>query len=570
MLSKVNFTRLGNLDKSSEYLKDCLVLYKFVLNDLTFLPKLKKLKYVSKIHLQVCALLSQTNNHEEAHYHAKLAAHYSQQIIKELLIIAMANSNENRRILFEKPQNTNFAFVGGIPSLIASKLIPLLQELETKFVNDYVDKILNDNYIADSKAKQNKSSINEINNLNNKNLEFRNLFGYLPHEEWINLNIGSIMQISPLTWSDLLSYIPYNLELSRELVLEAIAMLSVSYFSISTEKRFLAEVKSLENETYKKSEFFHAKSLEIACCFLPFETPLYLHILMSYQKHHAPSNQQPPVEKEPKLDKNDTKESHEKNDKIDKAEKNEKNERNDKKEKNEKNDFEIIKPYSGNYPTNNPAVVRSHAKIRFCLSPLPKEFNNEYNVSNLITVAGPEFYHTEANFNADFNSIDENKKNENQANTLSEDEKCSTPEPFNIFKRKMKTEKNSNNVIGLIQKNPNQKDRDIPRPKTSQKIKKRIGKGKTDMNEINKFCNEAYRKIGTESNSKTSINEKSPGQTFYLKNKNGSAQKASVHKAIKIKPSDNPKGSNAQPNIYNLRVFDEIIENQRQNQSIFK
>ena len=41
----------------------------------------------------------------------------------------------------------------------------------------------------------------------------------------------------------------------------------------------------------KESEYFHGKALEIACSFLPSECPLVNHILMSYQKHHAPSHQ---------------------------------------------------------------------------------------------------------------------------------------------------------------------------------------------------------------------------------------------------------------------------------------
>ena len=41
-------------------------------------------------------------------------------------------------------------------------------------------------------------------------------------------------------------------------------------------------------EKQKESEFWHAKSLEIACSFLPGECPLLNHINMSYQKHFAP------------------------------------------------------------------------------------------------------------------------------------------------------------------------------------------------------------------------------------------------------------------------------------------
>ena len=38
-----------------------------------------------------------------------------------------------------------------------------------------------------------------------------------------------------------------------------------------------------------ESEYWHAKSLELATVFLPSECPLLNHILLSYQKHHAPT-----------------------------------------------------------------------------------------------------------------------------------------------------------------------------------------------------------------------------------------------------------------------------------------
>jgi len=38
-------------------------------------------------------------------------------------------------------------------------------------------------------------------------------------------------------------------------------------------------------------EYWHGKAVEIAISFLPSESPLVSHILMSYEKHHSPSNQ---------------------------------------------------------------------------------------------------------------------------------------------------------------------------------------------------------------------------------------------------------------------------------------
>jgi hypothetical protein len=93
-------------------------------------------------------------------------------------------------------------------------------------------------------------------------------------------------------------------ELTRECFIELISFISVGYFCVSTETRFIlqlqkdplpADFKPEEKniEAYENhlifSEYWHAKSLEIACMFLPSDCPLLSHIMLSYQKHHAPT-----------------------------------------------------------------------------------------------------------------------------------------------------------------------------------------------------------------------------------------------------------------------------------------
>ena len=60
------------------------------------------------------------------------------------------------------------------------------------------------------------------------------------------------------------------------------------YFCMSTEMRFLLHSRGkylkpeVKEEREIESEYWHAKSLEIACTFLPSECPLLKHILLSY------------------------------------------------------------------------------------------------------------------------------------------------------------------------------------------------------------------------------------------------------------------------------------------------
>lgn len=68
--------------------------------------------------------------------------------------------------------------------------------------------------------------------------------------------------------------------------------MAVSYFCYSTEIRFILQMKedvAFESpDKQKESEYWHAKSLELACSFLPGECPLLNHINLSYMKHFAP------------------------------------------------------------------------------------------------------------------------------------------------------------------------------------------------------------------------------------------------------------------------------------------
>lgn len=103
------------------------------------------------------------------------------------------------------------------------------------------------------------------------------------------------MQIPPVTIHDLYTTQIVDAELCRDRILERISYLAISYFCVSTELRFLMQQsqKAGGNPIHYKteSEFWHGKALEIACGFLPSESPLVHHILSSYQKHHAPVQQ---------------------------------------------------------------------------------------------------------------------------------------------------------------------------------------------------------------------------------------------------------------------------------------
>ena len=94
-------------------------------------------------------------------------------------------------------------------------------------------------------------------------------------------------------------------ELSRDAMLEKIILLSVSYFCVGTELRFLSKQASGKNPKHisddpdetpeskkyllEDSEMWHAMALETCGTFLPSECPLVSHMIISFQKHHSPS-----------------------------------------------------------------------------------------------------------------------------------------------------------------------------------------------------------------------------------------------------------------------------------------
>jgi|TARA_B110001450_G_scaffold238776_1_gene246070 hypothetical protein len=113
------------------------------------------------------------------------------------------------------------------------------------------------------------------------------------------------MQIAPVKLDDLYQIRRNEECLTRENFLEVISFLIVGYFCASTEIRFIIQLKDEINkfesfkidQKTKESELWHTVSLEIACSFLPSDCPLLNHILLSYQKHHSPSQTAIPEDK---------------------------------------------------------------------------------------------------------------------------------------------------------------------------------------------------------------------------------------------------------------------------------
>ena len=107
------------------------------------------------------------------------------------------------------------------------------------------------------------------------------------------------MHLLPMSLEELNLHVDNSHELSRDAMLEKIILLSVSYFCVGTELRFLSKqfsgknqkeqgMEDLEGNTESKkyrledSEMWHAMALETCGTFLPSECPLVSHMIMSF------------------------------------------------------------------------------------------------------------------------------------------------------------------------------------------------------------------------------------------------------------------------------------------------
>ena len=89
------FQKMGALEECALCLDACLhqINSQYLAPTFSKKPtkKLKKLKYECKIHMQVCALLSQLHRHEEALLHAKQAVQISQYLVNDLVSLCELN-----------------------------------------------------------------------------------------------------------------------------------------------------------------------------------------------------------------------------------------------------------------------------------------------------------------------------------------------------------------------------------------------------------------------------------------------------------------------------------------------
>lgn len=264
-------------------LRQCFEVVKALISRDKGNASLKNIKYLSRLHLQYCASLSQQSRHKEALEQAKYGVKYALMALNKTIKIAECLASFDGTLIKRSAAHSSFvpdtsvsaaSSTRSIIGAVASKLLPILYELRLKATSESDDSRLWN--WRRSKTQDHSAT----------NLDMRNLFGFCEGSEWCgNIGMSTIIQVAPMTLQDFLSSSEDQLEVSREFVLEKVALVVVGYFCVSTEKRLAAS--GAESAECRKAEYWHGKAVELGYCFLPANCPLFAHIYTSYQKHYS-------------------------------------------------------------------------------------------------------------------------------------------------------------------------------------------------------------------------------------------------------------------------------------------
>ena len=292
-LEKVNSEFNSYLEKKHQVLIDSnyfisKILLEQVKPEVLYGDFILELRFCAKFHLQMCAAYSQSNNHRDALYHANLAALICEDnIVKTYYLLRQTKreiENEKNfqnkkysKIFIEKLQENERAIIS-----LNEKIMECARNYKTgknmnkrAFVKEDILTFIND--------KKNKISI-------------RNILGVIKNDDWLNLfNIGNIMFLYAMSYDDLDLDSDPKYELLRDAIIEKILMLTVSFFSIANELRFLGN--KVDNGLY-----YHSKAVEISCLYLPSTCPIVKHYVNTYCKYYGNGNLQIDLDKESKVD----------------------------------------------------------------------------------------------------------------------------------------------------------------------------------------------------------------------------------------------------------------------------
>ncbi|CAD8170855.1 unnamed protein product [Paramecium octaurelia] len=315
------------LDKCSKYLsgviynmEECMKEEEQETNNLASTQEsdaslVKSKAFLARTLLQHTAILSQLGKHKLALQSARKAASTMREVFKiasqfckdwlnkngSLGSATTANSSLTTK---SKQKNNKFQMKDEVEfsRLVIDASKDILQDLSKQ---QDLDNISNNEQLILREAKKqlyfwrtnpenNEKHIRKELKLDQKEDDYRSILGVQNVQEWIQtFNIGFIMHMTPQIYKDFSSQGEMLYEISKRLLLEKIIYLSISYFTIATELRFIEldkakqqGIKDINTDEFKLSELYHLKAVEIACKNITCSSPYINHLITSYHKHY--------------------------------------------------------------------------------------------------------------------------------------------------------------------------------------------------------------------------------------------------------------------------------------------
>ena len=182
--------------------------------------------------------------------------------------------NNNCKKNMKSIYNNNYMYIKNVITKIVKNTS---NKSKVDFVHNYFDSYLayRDNEI--SNYNQNISDINDIKGI------FESKF--IQKDDWIKLlNIENIMFLSALNYDDLDLESDPKYELLRDSILEKVIMLTVSYYCLSNELRYLSKDKNNNNIN---GEYYLHNAVNLSLIFLPVSCSIVSYYINSYYKNYG-------------------------------------------------------------------------------------------------------------------------------------------------------------------------------------------------------------------------------------------------------------------------------------------
>jgi hypothetical protein len=181
-----------------------------------------QMRFSAKFHLQMCAVLSQSNNHTQALEHARISALICEDnIIKTYYLFNQFKRKKNLENEESPSLEEKIREVQKVVEHLYNKLS--YSSSSGKNRNPLLYQNLREEEIYKNNIFLNEEDIGKLTRNEELKISLRNVLGMKKSDDWINyLNIGNIMYLSALNYEDLDIDSDPKFELFRDAVLEKV------------------------------------------------------------------------------------------------------------------------------------------------------------------------------------------------------------------------------------------------------------------------------------------------------------------------------------------------------------